>query len=478
MKTKYITRLLSLVMLSALAIACDDLTDTNKNPNESLTSQPDYLLTNVIKSSADTYWGVEGTMNSTLLFVQHWSKIQYTDQDRYAFVNTDFESTWRNFYSIGISDLAEINRLAEESGNNNYKGVALILRSWIFGTLTDLYGAVPYRQTSQIQEYLTPAYDPQDTVYYGILKDLETGVRLLNKDATPISGDVLYKGDITRWIKFGNSLRLRYALRIADQAEGKAREVITALQGQPLISANADIAQLVYTSSPNQNPVAANFETRDDHRISATMVETLRSLEDPRLPVYARRTEKDTTDLYIGLPNGLTNAAASDWGLARTSKIGTFFARNEAPAILMSYAEVLFNLAESAARGFTADAPEALYNRAIEASLQQVNITDPAVINAYLSKPAVKYNADNFRQSIGNQKWIALFGQGIEAFTEWRRLDYPQLTPAVNGVLNGRIPLRFIYPGSEQSLNRQSYTNAVNAQGTDGLITRLWFDKQ
>ncbi|RYY19299.1 MAG: SusD/RagB family nutrient-binding outer membrane lipoprotein, partial [Sphingobacteriaceae bacterium] len=95
---------------------------------------------------------------------------------------------------------------------------------------------------------------------------------------------------------------------------------------------------------------------------------------------------------------------------------------------------------------------------------------------AYTARPAIQYDATNFKKSIGNQKWIALFGQGLEAFAEWRRLDYPQLQPAVAGTLNGRIPVRFIYPGTEQSLNGVNYKAAVTNQGADVLTTKLWFD--
>jgi hypothetical protein len=479
MNTRYIKKLASLVVVATLAVACgDDLTETNINPNEASHAQPDYLLTNAIKVSVDTYWGVDNNMNSTLLFVQHFAKIQYTDADRYRYTNTSFESAWKNFYSVGLSDLAEITTLAEQTGNDNYKGVALILRSWIFANLTDLYGSVPYQQAIQIEGYLAPAYDGQDVVYAGILDDLKAAVDLLDPNGSAIGGDILYNGNISHWIKFGNALRLRYALRIADRAEDKAREVITALEEEPTISSNDEYARLVYSSSPNQNPIAANFETRDDYRISRTIVETLRTLSDPRLPVFASPTATATDQVYVGVPNGLTNDAASNLGFTKTSKPGSYFLKSETPAVLLSYAEVLFNQAEAVERGFITGDAEALYEKAITASLQQFGITDATTIDTYLAQPAVEYNAGNFRESIGTQKWIALFGQGIEAFSEWRRLDYPQLTPAVSGVLSGKIPVRFIYPGSEQSLNRKSYRDAVDIQGTDALTTRLWFDKE
>ena len=479
MNTRYIKKLISLVVIAALAVACgDDLTETNINPNEALRAEPDYLLTNVIKSSVDTYWGVDNNANSTLLFVQHFAKIQYTDADRYRYTNTSFESTWRSYYSVGIKDLAEIIRVAEQSGNDNYKGVALILRSWLFANLTDLYGAVPYQQATQITTFVTPSYDGQDVVYPGILDDLKTAVDLLDPNGPAIAGDILYGNKIANWIKFGNALRLRYALRIADRLEDKAREVIVDLQDESIISSNAEHARLIYLPSPNQNPIAANFETRNDYRVSRTIVETLRALKDPRLPVFAARTVDATDEVYIGLPNGLPPAEASAYGFTKTSKPGNYFLRSEAPGVVLTYAEVLFNQAEAVERGFITGDAEALYEQAITASLQQFGIIDATVINDYLAQPGVQYNTANYQESIGTQKWISLFGQGPEAFAEWRRLDYPQLTPGPAAVLDGKIPQRFIYPGSEQSLNGKSYRDAVGAQGTDALITKLWFDKE
>jgi hypothetical protein len=218
------------------------------------------------------------------------------------------------------------------------------------------------------------------------------------------------------------------------------------------------------------------FETRDDYRVSNSIIETLKSLNDPRLPVFANKTETPTEEEYIGVPNGLTNSAASALGFSKTSKIGTYFTTPQTPGVILSPAEVLFGRAEAAARGFTSEDAEALYNQAIKASLKQFGITDDEVVDAYLAQTLVKFNSANFRESIGIQKWIALFGQGLEAFAEWRRLDYPQLQPAVAGVLDGKFVVRYLYPGTEQSLNGESYKAAVANQGVDALTTKLWFD--
>lgn len=178
----------------------------------------------------------------------------------------------------------------------------------------------------------------------------------------------------------------------------------------------------------------------------------------------------------MGATNGLSNSDANNQGFAKTSKPGTYFLTDVSPATLFSYAEVLFALSESVARGYITGNAEDYYRRAITASLNQFGITDEAVISSYLNQEGVKYNAANYKKSIGEQKWIAFFGQGLDAFAEWRRLDYPELKAGPASVLEGQIPLRLYYPGTEQSLNGKNYQLAVENQGRDLLTTRLWFD--
>ena len=475
MKTKYIPLLLSGLLLITAASCKKDLTDTNVDPNSSQNAQPEFLLTAAIKNTADTYWGTTNNMNSSLLFVQHWAKIQYTDPDRYIFSNTAFQDLWTTGYRQGIVNLNQLIKLADAQGNTNYKGVALVLRSWIFALETDAYGDVPYAQAGDITQFLTPKYDAQRDVYLGILSDLKAAQASLDPAGKAITGDVIYANSIANWKKFANSLRLRIALRIADREPALAKQVIADIQteGGTYISSNTENAQLNYKASPNQNPISNLFDTRDDYRISKTIVDQLTALNDPRLPVYASKAVK--TQLYTGVPNGLLTGDAAALGLTSTSKPGAYFIAPTAPAVIISYAEILFDRAEAAARGFTAENAAALYSQAVEASLVQYGIqaTD---IATYKARADVQYDASNYKKSIGNQKWIALFGQGLEAFAEWRRLDYPILTPAAAGALNGKIPVRFIYPGNEQSLNPDGYKAAVAHQGTDALTTKLWFD--
>lgn len=477
MKEKITYSIFVLFLFGLLSSCKDDLAEINKNPNEAETPQPAYLLTSTIKTTADSYWGVSNNLASSLLFVQHWARIQYTDPDRYIFTNNDFTDGWSTWYSKSISQLKIIQSLPENSGNDNYKGVALVLQSWIFSLLTDAYGEIPYTQAGNIDEFLTPAYDTQETVYRGLLNDLKEAQSLLNADGEGISGDILYKGDITSWKHFANALRLRFALRIADRLPDLAKGTLTEIsaEGAGYIVSNAENAQLIYEDAPYRNPVSASFEAREDYRVSKTIIDKLRALNDPRLAVYADPTQTATPEQYIGVPNGLTSSDASNLGFARTSRPGAYFRDPHAPAVILSYAEVLFGLSEAVSRGLIAGDATDFYQQAIRASLTQYNISNELIVS-YLQQDGVQFDPQQYKKSIGEQKWIALYGQGLEAFAEWRRLDYPQLTPAVAGVLGGKIPIRFLYPGTEQSLNGKSYAEAIARQGSNTLLTKLWFD--
>jgi len=465
------------VLALSLASCSKELDKVNINPNATENAQPDYLLTGAIKNTVDAYWGTTNNMNSSLLFVQQWAKVQYTEEDRFIYSNSSFTSLWSTAFSQSITSFNKIIEIGNTTSNPNYKGVGLTLRSWTFLLLTDAYGDIPYSQAGNLKDYITPAYDKQKDVYFGLLADLKSAKTFLDPAGKAIGGDVIYNGNIARWKKLANSLRLRIALRIADREPAKAKQVLDEIKadGDLYISDNTDIAQLIYQISPQQNPVSAQFDTRDDYRISKTIVDKLFSLNDPRLAIFASKTQTATPEEYVGLPNGLTNSEASNLGFAKTSKPGAYFLLPQAPAVIFSYAELLFDRAEAAARGLTTEDAADLYQQAVKASLKQYGLSD-ATANAYYAQASVQYDPSNYKKSIGEQKWIALFGQGLEAWAERRRLDYPQLTASVNTVLNGQIPVRFIYPGTEQSLNLQSYKNAVANQGADLLTTKLWFD--
>ncbi|UOQ65293.1 SusD/RagB family nutrient-binding outer membrane lipoprotein [Hymenobacter volaticus] len=486
MFSKYSKLLLALPVALSLGACEKDFDALNTNPNNATAGNPAYILTNAEKDNIYRLFDVPASQDGALLIVQHWAKVQYTDEDRYAFRPGSYQSIWDGFYANGLQDFNELIRQGQATNNPNIQAVGLIMRSYFFSVLTDLYGDIPYSEALRLSEnILTPKYDTQQQVYTGILAELKSADGLIQANGPEVGGDVIYDGSMTKWKRFANSLRLRLAMRIIDADPSLARTTVSeVLNGTtPLLTSNSDNAQFDFlASASNTNPVYFNRLTRDDHRVSRTITSRLSRLNDPRLGIYADHPETgDSTAFYRGVPNGLMNADAAALGaFSSTSKVGSAFTAADAPGVLMTYSEVLFLKSEAIARGLVTGNATTEYNNAIRASLDQYGIsaTDAAT---YLAQPSVAatITAANYKQAIGNQKWIALYGQGIEAWSEWRRLDYPNLKVAASPVAAaaGKIPVRFRYPQNEQSTNNTSYTAAVANQGSDVLTTKLWWDK-
>jgi hypothetical protein len=273
-----------------------ELAGINKNPNATENPQPDYLLTAAEKLTSDAYWGVDNNLNSSLLFIQHWAKIQYTDPDRYIFNNSSFTSLWKALYGQSITDLNKVISIGTQQQNNNYKGVALTLRSLTFQILTDAYGDIPYKQAGNIDSFLTPAYDPQRDVYLGLLSDLKTAQTLLDPSGPAIQGDPIYGGKIANWKKFVNSLRLRIALRIADQEPTLAKQVLTDIQGEggSYFTSRPRGARLSGLSQPEPGQPHIRYQTRlpdqQDHR--GQTCRTQRSAPSHLRPANRRRPSR------------------------------------------------------------------------------------------------------------------------------------------------------------------------------------------
>jgi hypothetical protein len=201
-------------------------------------------------------------------------------------------------------------------------------------------------------------------------------------------------------------------------------------------------------------------------------VDSLTSWSDPRLPVFA---QKNANGQYQGLQNGLNNGEGPD--LSLISRFGAYWRETpDAPLALLTYSEVLFLRAEAAQRGWISGDPASLYTAAIRASMEQYGIP-VAQINAYLAQPRVQYNPATGLRQIAYQKWVSLFMQGAEAWTEVRRTGVPQLVPGPRATLSS-IPERVPYADSEDVLNKAKLEAAVAAQGfgqyTD-LHMPLWF---
>lgn len=487
----------------ALLGACsnDSLLGLNQNPNNPTDAPAGPLFTNAVNTTVSRFRGSGFDFTGTSLFAQHFAKVQYVDEDQYRVRTAAINTYFLNPYSGELEDLRKVQLKGEQNKQPATTAAARVMKTWVFGILTDTFGDIPYSQAllgDSAGTGSTPAYDPQQQVYQGFFADLDAASKgLVGASNSLGTADPIYGGSVAQWQRFSNSLRARFALRQikADAAGADAQLKAAFAAPGGVMTANADNAQLVFPGDGvNDNPYAANFKTRDDNRVSKILVDTLNAYADPRLAVYAQPTTANPS-VYAGLQNGLTTSQAGTF-FNTTSRPGAIFysgatsygtfgtaSNAKQPSYLMTYAEVAFIQAEAAERGIgglTAAQARGFYEAGIRASMAQWGVTNTAAVDAYIAKPGIAYvaGAEGLRR-IALQKWIALYTQGSEAWSEYRRTGVPALTPAPArpGTVTG-VPRRLPYPADEQSYNAAARTAAVARQGADNYNTRVWWDKQ
>jgi len=498
-----------LMVLIFFSSSCTkDFKELNTNPNSPALSQaaPNMLLTQAIESISDRVQEIFLGHEMGECWVQHMAKVQYTTEDQYVPRMSVINTTWTSFYAANGYDIQTIYNIAVAKNNDSYKAVALILKSYIISVLTDEFGDIPYTEAflgSDAKPILSPAYDTQESIYVALIANLEEANTLLVTGAPAISGDILYNNDLTKWKKFANSLKLRLLLRRSDRVAPTAAitEMVNAPATFPVFASNDDNAALAYLgSAPNNNPINENRKTRDDHRVSKTLIDimwTNNPSMDYRIAVYAN--VPTAGGYWEGLPNGMSSTDAANYknnGITKTSKIGDYFSAATAPGMLMSYAEVEFLLAEAVQRGFvTGSATTALqyYTAGVTGSYMQyasdivtrnkaiAGLGIPAAwtitnfINDYLANYGA-FDPANALKQIYTEKWLAMFGQGLQAKFDWNRTNTPALVPAIGGQNFGKIPVRAYYPSDESGRNPTNLAAAIARQGTDDLNTKVWWD--
>jgi len=471
-------QILSVLAALLASTACGDLTSINNNPNGPTDVQPPSMLSNAIQTVVDRVDGPNNNLDirGGGLWVQYYAEIQYRDEDKYI-VRPGVDGEW-GMYSGPLEDFQRMINKGVAAGVPNWEAVGRIMKSYVFSVMTDAMGDIPYSEAFQERALLTPKYDTQQAIYTALFADLAKASQQIDPAGIGFgSGDIMYGGDMTTWRKFANSLRLRLAMHLTNVAPATAQSEALAAVTAGVFASNDESAQLMYlASAPNQNPVYTNVhvDKRDDYGMSKTLVDSMLSWNDPRLPIYAQ--PNDTTGAYQGLPNGLNDGAGPQ--LKFISRFGTFWRETPAaPLALLTYSEVLFLEAEAAERGWITGNATQLYADAIRASMEQYGIATTA-IDAYLAQPRVVYatGAAGLTQ-IAYQKWVSLFLQGMEGWTEVRRTGVPALVPGPNAVLT-KIPERLPYSDNEAVLNKANLDAAVAAQhftSSTDLTTPLWF---
>ncbi len=468
-----------LVALVWAVSACDTagLVEVNENPNAPTDVPAGFLLAQSIQVGVQSAFGTGQMLQHTGIWPQHFVQLQYPDEEGGLVRASRMEGYWTGYYSGPLMDIQTVINKGVEDAVPNIEAVGLIWKSWLFSIVTDLWGDVPYSEAlAGPAENNTPVYDAQSAIYAGMLADLTRAVGMLTAggDGFP-DGDLLYGGDYAAWARFGNSLRMRLAMHTQGVDPTGAQAEFVAAYNAGGFTSNDDNAILDYPGSPYENPFYENYLGRDDNGVSATMIDTLLSFNDPRLSLYAERATED--DVYRGLQNGRGDLPVGQ-SLAWFSRIGNFWRRDGAstPQMVMTYSEVLFLEAEAVELGWIPGNAANLYDAAITANMNQydaqgVGPTD-AEITAYLAEPAVAYAGIN---SVYMQKWLALWMNGAELWAHIRRTDVPALVAGPDMVLT-RIPVRFTYPDSEQSLNADNLDAAIARQGGLSLTDLMWWD--
>jgi hypothetical protein len=282
--------------------------------------------------------------------------------------------------------------------------------------------------------------------------------------------DILFHGDLARWQKLANSMRLRLLLRVSGKPEMNAGEQIAEILDNPsqypVFTSNEDAAILYFSGTrPNISPFSdwRPLEFNGNRRATEFMVNTLQNLDDPRLERYLMPTDSGE---FVGIPGG--------WAMNPPSPSSTYnnllHAANQ-PAIIMSYAEIEFIRAEAALMGWIDGDPAEHYARGIESSMEFWGDSMP---DGYLEQPGVEF--DGQISTLMNQKWIALFWSGMEGWHEYRRTGYPELPIGPGAGNNGIVPSRLRFPSTVQALNQANYQTAVQLLGgEDNLRTKLWW---
>lgn len=470
-----IVKIFVVVSLFVCSSCADDLTSLNENTKDATTTSGDMFFSNVLKELADDLGSTTYLANGTAsarLFAQLVTSVTYVEGVTYL---KDF--SWTAQYRDMLKDLDESHRIisaqqpqieAEIIQQANQLAMIEIMNVYIYEILVEAYGDIPYSEALDF-ENVQPKYDDDQVVYLDLISRLSAAINNLNPAGDGFgASDLVYGGNVSAWLKFANSMKLRMGMRIIDVEPTIGEQAVSEAVAGGVFTSNEDNARFVYLNDINNaNPYYA-FLVRQNLKYyvgTKPLVDYMNAFNDPRRGAY-----------FIAINGEYKGAVSADVvPYTEYSSLSDRFREMTLPVLFLDYASVEFFLAEAAERGIAGVSDAELhYNNAIRASFDYYELSG---VDEYLAQPAVNYSTaqGTWKEKIGVQKWIALFEQGFEAWTEYRRLDYPVLE-APAAAFADVVPRRFTYPIDEQSVNNVSYEAAAAAIGGDEYETRLFWD--
>lgn len=386
--------------------------------------------------------------------------------------------------------------------------IAEILKVLAIHRVTDVYGPIPYSKVGTDGAIQVP-YDSQKDVYMKMFEELDAAIVALTDRQTEsinTKADLIYQGDLVKWVKLANSTKLRLAMRIVYAeptiAKTKAEEAVNHSIG--VMTSNEDNAALS-TFGVDGNPISVAVKYNDgDNRVVADMTAYMNAYKDPRRAAYFLKSG------FLGVEYSGYRSGIIIGGVTQFQNYSIFNIERTTPLQWMNVAEIMFLRAEGALRGWNmGGTAEYFYNQGVSLSFSQWGVTgadayladntsfpngytDPGgnySYNTQLTTVTIKWNTSdeaNFEKSLERimiQKWLANFPLGHEAWADRRRTGYPTLLPVVvnnspNGILkNTDIPRRCPYPAQEAVTNAANYNAAVSLLGgADNIATHVWWD--
>jgi hypothetical protein len=408
-------------------------------------------------------------------------------------VNVDYSWQQNSFDNYNVlRQVMIMDSLAKKDNQPQYLGLTKLFRAVLFAELTEIFGDIPYTDALKgFSGNFEPKYDRQESIYAGILQELEEANNLLDDNKGTIVGDIIYSGTATKWKRFANAYKLRLLIHLSKKESNTTLNIKQQFQNiisnptkYPLFTGNADNAQMVFnTSAPNNYyPTFGSLSVATLVSMEKGLVTLLKDRQDPRLFAFADPVgtkPADDFNSYGGVDAGqVISVQFSQSSSASRIKARYYNDQVNEPMIYMGYSEQELLIAEAISRGWVTGAGTAKshYDNAITASMSFYGISGTAVAD-YLSGPSVAFNTGTALQQIAIQKHIALFMKGNwEAFFEQRRTGIPALSVGPGTRNGGVVPKRWVYPQSERDYNSANLASAIQAQynGDDNVNSVMW----
>jgi hypothetical protein len=461
---KNIFLLITIVLVAASCTKFNE--DINRDPNLPSTASNTQLIAN-----AELYLPNVSSAPQAQYNAQFLSETQYPNLSLYTQVTFSFYG----FYTGPLMNLESVLTSTTLNGNEgpvaNQLAVAKILKAFYFWHITDRWGDIPYSEAVKGKGDFTPKYDMQKDIYDSLFNLLDQANNMIVTGN--IINDVVYGGDVTKWKKLANTIRMLMALRLSEVDVNKAKDEFNKALTAGVMTSNADnflFKHLAEAANQNYWYDQVVRQNRKWWALSETLVAKMKPVGDPRLPIYA---DKNTVGDYIGLEYGKLDAGTIDFSL-----LGATIIKQDAPIYLVTYAQTLFARAEAAKRGWITGGDAVAktnYDLAIEQSVRQWNNNSITGLATMMARPEIAYDPAKALEQIATQRWVHLFMNGYEAWAEWRRTGFPVLTTPGGK----QIPTRQGYPVDEQFNNTENWKEAIQRQfgGKDDLYGKVWWDK-